>query len=136
MSKESLKIAIAKAKELLFQDPEVKAKWDDLTHISGWADFFRTFGLTFWFAQRLAFAVEQVQKEYGLCTEEERIAVASETLDDLIEFKGWMAIVEPFDDKLFKVIISAAVAALNGRFGNGAWYQWIAAEAITLVFKK
>lgn len=133
MNKDALKVAVAKVKELLFSDAEAKTKWEDLTHISGWNDFWKSFSLVFWFGKRIVYCVEMVQKEYTLCTEAERIEVAAEVLDDLVEFKGWMKILEPFDDKLFRIILSSAVAALNGQFGNGAWYKTIGMEAITIL---
>jgi hypothetical protein len=69
----------------------------------------------------VVFTVEEVYYEYKLCTEDERIEVAAEILDDLILFKGWLAFLEPIDKWAFKLLLSAGVQALNDRYGKGSW---------------
>jgi hypothetical protein len=132
MGKDELYAAVAQVKERLFADPEVKANWEALTHINSWGTFLSSFTVVFWFAKLIAYHVEYVQKEYNACTEAERIDVAAILFDELVEFKGWMRFLEPIDDKIFKIIISAAVAALNGQFGKGAWYTVIGIGDILL----
>jgi len=118
MGESELRAAIDKAKQLLFEDPEVKEKYEDLTNIAGWKDFLNTFPLLWFLIKRIVYAVELVEVQYKLTTKDEKINVAAQLLDDLITFGGWLAIFEPFDNMLFKLIISAAVQALNDWWGH------------------
>lgn len=121
MSKETFKEAIEKAKELLFQDPEVKEKIKDALHISGVKDFLNEFVVIWWLLKRVVFVIEQLYSEYHMISESDRIDVASELADDLITFTGWLSPLELFDGILFKALISAAVNALNDKFGHD-WF--------------
>ena len=118
MGKDEIKKAIQKAKDLLFDDPEVKEKWLDATHISSVKDFFKTPRLLSWLGKRVVFAVEVVQKEYNLIEPDERVDVAAELLDDLIHFKGWSSFLELVDDKLFRFGINILVDWINEQWGN------------------
>lgn len=121
MGSTNLEQAILKVKELLFEDAEFKAKLELLKSIKGFGDLLKAFPALWWILKALVPAVEYVYQEYHLCSEEERIDVAAKLLDDLIEFKGWLSVFEPFDNMMFKLIISSAVQALNDKFGK-AWF--------------
>lgn len=113
--------AIQKIKELLFDDDEFKEQLKDLVTITGFNDLLNSF-VVFWSVlNKLVQAIEKVYKEYHLISEEQRIEAAAEILDDLITFRGWLSIFEPFDTMLFKLLISAAVQALNDKYGHGNW---------------
>ena len=122
MGKEELKQAVIAAKNMLFNDPEMKTKLEDLTHISGAKDFLNTFPLLWWLLKRVVYVVEVVTVEFNQCSHEERLDVAAELLDELITFKGWLALFEPFDGLLFRLLLSAAVQALNDWLGH----DWLA----------
>lgn len=113
---------------LLKEDEEFKAKLEDLLHINGFKDFLKSFSLLWWLTNKIVFAIEAIYHEYHQITEEERIELAAETLDNLIDFTGWSAPLELFDKMLFKTLISAAVAALNDKFGHGNWFTAIPDE--------
>lgn len=121
MSTDSFKQAIQEVINLVTNDPEWKSKSEDLLHINGFADFLKTFPLLWWLLKRLVGAVELVYNEFNLISAEERIQVAADALDDLVNFTGWLSIFEPFDGFLFKALISAAVAALNDKLGH-SWF--------------
>ena len=121
MTKERLVAAVAKAKELLFDDLEVKAKWEDVTKVDSFRDFCQTPSLLVWLGKRVALAVEIVQKEYRLIEADERLDVAAKILDDLFEFKGWAKILELVDDKIFRVVLGVIVNFMNEKLGN----SWI-----------
>lgn len=121
MDQKELERALKEAKKMLFENPEVKEKWNDFTHVDNFADFLKSFGLIWWLGQRIVVAVEIVQKQYNLIKPEDRIEVASKLLDDLITFKGWASVLEMVDDKIFKIIITSIVHALNDYFGNKDW---------------
>ena len=113
--------AIAKIKQMLLENEEVKAKLDDLVHIKNFSDFLKSFSLIWFLLKRIVLCVEIVQKEYSMLTESERLDAAAQVLDDLITFKGWFAWLEAFDKTIFRVALSAAVQGLNDLFGN----KWI-----------
>ena len=124
MSEENLKNAIKKANELLFNNNEVKKKIDELKSITNIATLITSFSSLWWLIKRVVFVVEIIQKEYNLCTEEERIEVAATLLDELIQFKGWAMIFEAFDKIIFKLLISAAVQSINEKIGK-QWLTWL-----------
>jgi hypothetical protein len=109
---------ISKVKEVLLNDPEVKAKWYQFTTIKSISDLLTAAKSLFWLAQRIVFLLEYVQKEIGAMTKDERIEAAALLLDDLIVFKGWASVFELFDYMVFKLLISQAVAALDDKFGK------------------
>jgi hypothetical protein len=118
MSKENLKQSVIKAKNLLLQNDEFKSKLSDLVKVESLSDFLKSFKLIYDITKQVVYAVEIVQVEYNLCSKEEKIDVAAELLDDIIDFKGWALFIEPFDGLIFKVIISGAVSALNDKLGK------------------
>ena len=130
-----LKTAItkAKAKELLSNDKAAAGFLEKVKTLNSWKTFFELFPLLFKLNQSVVYVVEMVQKEYSLCTEEERIDVAAELMDDLIAFRGWMTPIELVDGTIWKAIISSGVQALNGKFGSGPWYQTIGLDLLHAV---
>jgi hypothetical protein len=116
--KEQVKQAVAKVKELLFEDPDVKLQWEDLTHVDGFSDFLKSVKIIAWFSKRIVLVVETVQKHYNLIPADKRIDVAAQVLDDLVKFKGWARMLEAFDEMLFKVIITMVVDQIDDRFGH------------------
>lgn len=118
-----------KIKEALFNDPEVKEKWNDLIHIDSISDFLKSFKLLFWMAKKIVYVVELAQAEYDAIDKSERIDLAAKLLDDIIVFDGWAKIFEPFDGFAFKLIISGAVNALDDKFGSGNWFKNTLASA-------
>jgi len=118
---------VEKIKKILLNDPEVKEKWEDLTHISSIADALKTFKLLFFFITKLVYVIEIIQVEYSGMTKEERIENAAQVLDDLIKFSGWAIFIEAFDYMIFKLVISQVVAALDDKYGSGSWFQNVAA---------
>ena len=119
---DSLKAAILAAKEMLMNNEEFKAKLKDVTTITSITDFIHGFVPLWWILKQVVAAVEVIYVEYHQITEAERIDVAAELLDDLITFRGWLTPLEMFDGVLFKALISAAVQALNDKFGNN-WFE-------------
>jgi len=120
-SKNKLQEIYEIVKESLLNDPEVKSKWNDLVHITSVVDFLNSFSILYWFTKKVALAVEYVQAELGTISKEEKIDLAAKLLDDIIVFEGWATVFEPFDGFAFKLIISAAVNALNEKFGKD-WF--------------
>jgi len=116
--KEQVKLAVEKVKELLFEDPDVKLQWEDLTHVDGFTDFLKSIKIIAWFGKRIVLVVETVQKHYNLIPANKRLEVAAAVLDDLIKFKGWSAWLEAFDEKIFKAILALIVDQLDDRFGH------------------
>lgn len=114
--------ALAKAKQLFFQNPDVKAKLDDLTHISGFKDLLNTFPLLWYVLKHVVYTVEAVYQIYDQIPKDQRIDLAAQFLDDLITFSGWLSIFEPFDGMLWKMLISAAVQAMNDWYGHN-WFD-------------
>ena len=121
MNKEKLLAAVKKAKEMLFNDPEVKAKWEDAHHITSFKDLCRSPGLLIWLGKRVVLAVELVQKEFNLIEPDEREDVAAKILDDLFEFKGWSKVLELVDDKIFRLVIGVFVNWVNDLFKSNNW---------------
>ena len=119
-----LALAILRAKELLFADPDMKEALQKLSEIRNFKSLLEAFASLWWLLKRVVFVVEIVNKEYNDCTEEERIEVASKLLDDLIEFRGWLSVFEPFDNYLFKLLLSAAVSSINEKIGK-FWLIWL-----------
>jgi hypothetical protein len=113
---------VEKIKRILLTDPEVKVKWDDLTHITSIADALNSFKLLFFFIKKLVYVIEIVQAEFGGMEKEERIDYAAQVLDDLISFSGWAFWLEAVDYMFFKFAISQVVAALDDRYGTGSWF--------------
>lgn len=128
MGKTELNQAIEQAKQIILSDEKVKEAWTKVKSIKSFASFLGAFTAVWILLKAVVLAVEIVYAEYKLCTKDERIEVASKLLDDLIEFKGWFSIFEPFDDMLFKLLISAAVQGLNDLLGN-SWLGKLTAEA-------
>lgn len=114
---------IEKIKNVLLNDPEVKEKWEDLTHIDSIADALKSFKLLYFFVKKLVYVIEMIQAEFGAMTKEERIDYAAQVLDDLINFSGWAFWVEAVDYTIFKFMISQVVAALDDKFGTGSWFR-------------
>ncbi len=114
----NLEKAVQKAVELLTCDVGTKALIEQLKSIHSFGDLIKFFKILWTFLKRLVLVTEWIYKEYHLVNETERIEVAANILDNLIVFRGWMSIFEPFDQWLFKMIISAAVQALNDKYGN------------------
>jgi hypothetical protein len=131
MGNAELKQAILSAKELLFENEEFKAKLKDVMNITGIKDFLHGFVPLWSILKSIVAATEIVYAEYHKCTEEQRIDVASELLDELITFKGWLAPLELFDGVLFKALISAAVQALNDKFGHN-WLEGVADSKVLI----
>lgn len=113
---------VEKIKRILLTDPEVKEKWDDLTHITSIADALNSFKLLFFFIKKLVYVIEIVQAEFGGMEKEERIDYAAQVLDDLISFSGWAFWLEAVDYMFFKFAISQVVAALDDKYGTGSWF--------------
>lgn len=122
MGKVELRQAIEQAKAIVLQDAKVKEAWDNVKGINSFKSFMLAFA-SFWvLLKAVVLAVEIVHAEYKLCTKDEKIDVAAELLDELITFKGWFGIFEPFDDILFKLLISSAVQGINDLLGK----NWLA----------
>jgi len=129
MGKIELRQAIEQAKAIVLQDAKVKEAWNIVKSIKSFKSFMLAFA-SFWILLKaVVMAVEIVQAEYKLCTKDERIDVASELLDELVEFKGWFSIFEPFDDILFKLLISSAVQGINDLLGKD-WMNKLVSENI------
>lgn len=114
----NLKEAIEKAKELVFKGIDYKNTMQAISKINSFATLVSAFNILWLLLKQIAVAVEMVQKEYKMCSEAERIEVAAQLLDELVEFRGWLSIFEPFDGYMFKLLISAAVNALNDKYGH------------------
>lgn len=120
---------ISKIKQILLNDPEVKEKWDDLTHITSLGDALKSFKLLYFFITKLVYVIEVIQAQYSGMSQDERIDYAAKTLDDLIQFKGWAIFMEPFDYMFFKFVISQVVAGLDSKYGTGHWFNNETAKA-------
>lgn len=115
-----LKNAVNIAKKLIFENPEVEEALHDLKSIT-FKTVLSAFPAIWFILKTIVVAIEIVQKHYNLCTEEERIEVAAEIADELFVFKGWLSLFEPFDNLMFKLLLSAAVNALNEKVGKD-WF--------------
>lgn len=114
---------VLKIKEILYNDPEVKERWEDLVSITSFVDFLKSFKLIYFFIKKLVYVIEFIEAELGKMSKEERIEYAAVVLDDLIVFSGWAAFIELIDGFIFKIAISQVVAALDDKFGNGSWFN-------------
>ena len=56
---------ISKIKQILLNDPEVKEKWDDLTHITSLGDALKSFKLLYFFITKLVYVIEVIQAQYS-----------------------------------------------------------------------
>jgi len=119
----NIESAIEKAKQML-GNTEFQEKIKDLVHINGFKDFLKSFTLIWWILKRIVAIVEEIYTQFNLISNTDRIEVAAQLLDDIIVFKGWLSIFEPFDKILFKLLLSAAVQALNDKYGHGTWASY------------
>lgn len=115
-----LRAAIEQAKELLLNNDETRQRIDGLTFKS-WAGAVDSIKDIWWLAKRVVYVVEILYSEYHNITEEQRIKVAAELLDELIQFGGWAVIFESIDGYAFEMVLSAAVQSLNEKYGKGSW---------------
>ena len=97
---------------MLFTE-ETKNQIHDILKIENFKDFLHGFAVVWQLLQKVVAVVEYMWSELGDIEKDDRIEYAAEALDQMIQFPFWL---EPFDKKLFKVAISAAVQALNERF--------------------
>ncbi len=116
MKKQDFLDAVEKAKDLIFENDEVKRVWNDLKSITSLADGLETPKHIRFLIMRVIEAIEIVEQEYQKFTPEERIDIAAQILDDLIKFKGWASVFEAFDDQIFKFIIGFIYAELEEKF--------------------
>lgn len=114
---------VSTIKQILLEDPEVKEKWEDFRKIESFQDFLKSFSLGYFLIKKVVYVVELLQSRFGAMEKEQRIEYAANVIDDLIQFKGWARIFEPFDGLVFKLLISAAVNYLDDFYGRGSWPQ-------------
>jgi len=109
---------VAKVKEILLENEEIKTKWNAIGNIHSISDLVSSAKNLFFIISRAAYLLEYVQKELAVISKEERIEIAAQLLDDLIVFKGWAVVFEPFDKMVFKLVVGQVVTALDNKFGN------------------
>lgn len=116
-----LKEALEKTWEELNTE-EFRSLLDDFVHISGIKDFLKSFNLIWNIGKIVAVQVDKISNEYHLCSEDERIEVAAELLDQAIKLPN---LVEPFDKTIFTVVIKAAYNAFKDKYGSESnWKVW------------
>lgn len=116
-----LKEALEKTWEELNTE-EFRSLLDDFVHISGIKDFLKSFNLIWNIGKIVAVQVDKISNEYHLCSEDERIEVAAELLDQAIKLPN---LVEPFDKTIFTVVIKAVYNAFKDKYGSESnWKVW------------
>lgn len=101
----------------------IKANFaDDIVELKrlkwNWKNLISHIESVYKFVKKLVIYIEKQYKEYNVISKGERIVYAAKVLDDTIEFKGFFAIVEAFDDQIFKALISLVVSAINDFIGH------------------
>lgn len=103
---------LARIRELV---DKVKDQWGDLGSWKGFRTILQNIKIFKDILETVVLAVEQTWNEFDEFPREEKLDYAAKVLDDLIPFPG---ILEWFDQKIFKLILSLAVVWLNDRYGH------------------
>ena len=119
MASEKILTAVNKAKNLLTSNDSITEQVTATQQINSFNGFLLNFSNVWTVLKAIVLIVEMLFEKEKIIGSDERIEVASVLLDDyLITFKGCLDFFQPYDDMVFKLLVSAAVNGLNDLFSH------------------